>query len=912
MKKQRLKKILLAIVVSLEIVFLNAAPVGAISIPSPSRAARQAAAALEERYHLNLSEIQEQSEGFNVANTKKIAPQVMLFFNPEDPKAGEKISAEALPMYFSNPSENLYFTWFLKHKDNNKDLDGDGNVDINDYKVEAMRVIANGGADTADFGSTDNDDDGYKARFGGNDKVKTNDYCYIHDFKTGIDYELSGNGGAGSTFLCDGSWVSGDRVGCIEDDSLDCVEGDGSTNSYNLCSRASSPTCDNGTISCASGSPRCVDVGFTFPFDDYDCDSQPAGNLLCSSFSEVANTPTSCETGISGGNGCVHLFPCAENSDHEDECGGESVGDNGFGKGEENFWRTNPQDSDTADNGNKDEANAAGLGDSRFTWTYQEGDRVGVVVEGTSMIPTKHDDSSMMIMWAFPKNNCEPEGTNSYTQSIKGYDVDIPTADMDLNDCLENNLIDPRQGQVSKLEVALNYSPENPINDPSGDEEGDTLVTHASASNASKEISQLKYTWTVKASDTMTLDESEWDKNIITDDLVTDKLITGPVVGNGIDSLNIRLNMPAGNPYDSFNNGVGYLRIYVKVQEIFDTGDVRTGRSDVIVKVISTDKKISAYNVTYNTANKLGITGNAICSQDVQKFTCFVLKNDIVGVQVSGTGMENFYWTLNGKPLNCTSSISNACNDTEQININFFPVIGDLGEKYTLDLTATDISTAKTIHLVRVFQVIDPFVEIVSTNEDSVWPMFLGDYVNVNDGSLNHDFSKSAFQTFSGNGADLKAEFHPQWLINNKTTNPLSGGLMFEWLVDGEKIAAAPDNQENINFPIAKEPGDVYNVTLNAVYYHSQQVRQALQDIWQISQFDSPETYMSAPIQIEIVENEPIGMKNNPKNFLANLASHIPGQVMFMLRILLTIFVILITTSVVFSFMPSPKISRYE
>jgi hypothetical protein len=39
---------------------------------------------------------------------------------------------------------------------------------------------------------------------------------------------------------------------------------------------------------------------------------------------------------------------------------------------------------------------------------------LGVVIEGTSMIPTKHPDSSSAIMWAFSKNDCPVINKGSY------------------------------------------------------------------------------------------------------------------------------------------------------------------------------------------------------------------------------------------------------------------------------------------------------------------------------------------------------------------------------------------------------------------------------------------------------------------------------------------------------------------
>src|SRR3989344_7369710 len=71
---------------------------GRIKIPSAS----QVASELESRYHVNLGNIQEQGENFNVMENKKQGPEVQVFFSPSDPQEGEKLTAQALPMFFGN------------------------------------------------------------------------------------------------------------------------------------------------------------------------------------------------------------------------------------------------------------------------------------------------------------------------------------------------------------------------------------------------------------------------------------------------------------------------------------------------------------------------------------------------------------------------------------------------------------------------------------------------------------------------------------------------------------------------------------------------------------------------------------------------------------------------------------------
>lgn len=69
------------------------------------------------------------------------------------------------------------------------------------------------------------------------------------------------------------------------------------------------------------------------------------------------------------------------------KCGVGEIGDGVFDVEEEECWGTDPTNPDTDGDGVIDEADLAGLNQTQFTWVYRKGDRVGIVVEGTSMIP---------------------------------------------------------------------------------------------------------------------------------------------------------------------------------------------------------------------------------------------------------------------------------------------------------------------------------------------------------------------------------------------------------------------------------------------------------------------------------------------------------------------------------------------
>ncbi len=934
--RKKINKILLALIVAAEIILLSAPGAFALSVSS-------IAEDLEERYHLNLESIQNQGETFNVADTKKTPPQVMLFFSPTDPRPGEKLTAEALPVYFSNSKESLYYTWYLKHDECDTcdqgdcdsddleicDKDDDDDIDKNDWKIEAMRIITNSDFDTrkADYsGGNDNDKDGYEVNWGGDDREDMPNHCYIHDFENGINYELTDV--SNTTFNC----PAGETAVCVENESLFCSdEVGGSYAEYSVCQEVqSAATCDEdtGLAECSDGTPVCA-----ADLDEYDCDDppDPADSASCSQLFDLNNSPT-CSTSDSGTgeNLCQHLFPEYNNFDDcldvlgtpddnsDDVCidlDEESVGDDDFEENEEVFWKTSPQDPDSADNGNMDEANAAGLGVNTFTWNYQPEDQVGVIIEGASMIPTKYDDSSMMIMWAYPKNECEIENKSEYYQSIRGYSVKIPAANMNLNDCIEDNLIDPTEGgQPKKINVSLSYSPEDPVNDPTIDNMGDAIVVQATTDNAPQDDTKLYYEWAVEISPEGTYNPAAWTD--ITEELVDSGLIDGPIKGNGLSSFQVKLNLNPGNlevdeavfDEDYFPDGIGYLRIKAALSQNFSFGVSREGKSDAIIKVISSEEKIDAYTVDADEAGKLTLDNGdePICQDpDTGERTpfCFLLKNEIIGVGIDNSDgeLDNFSWTINGDPLNCDTSISDLCDDEKQTNYNFFPVTGNIGDAYAIKLTANNVTTGKTLNLVRTFQIIRPFVRIVSIDTDAAWPRYLGDYVDL-EGNRFADNSKFVFETYVGSAPSLKAEFHPAWLADYLAADGL---LQLEWTVNGVKQNNFA-NMEELYLPaVDREPGSVYSVSVNSVYRSSPEIRLALKNIWGVSQFDTTEKYMSYNIQIKVFapEEEAITLKNSGK-FLAGLLSYLPGQITFLLRMILTIAVVIATAGIVFAFTP--------
>lgn len=888
-----------------------AAPASAlfgVSIPSPSQIMDQA----EKRYNLNPDAIRDQAQKFNVIGNKQLAPQIgSVVFSPSDPREGQRITAKAFPLYFNGPQEQLYYTWYLKRADcdltNNPsatkrslcDEDDDGDVTVEDWKIAAMGEIARNNFNNGDTTySTDTDNDGYQARFGGSAQANVPNHCYFQDRDSGQDYEIAD--ASETEFTCpdgkDPVCVVTDQV--IESGQIPASTG-GDSSAANIfeasdgdaCYVAGAPICNrNGSVSCSVGTPKCIDRE-----EQNDCGSSLTA---CTTTTLASVNPI-----------CRHLFPDAP---------GYTSGDGSFGLNEERFWRTNPADDSTADNGTKDEANIVGLGRTDFTWNYLAGDKVGVVVEGTSTFPTKHDDSSFAVMWAFSNNNCPisaAEGTGSYTKTVKNYQVTFPTVNIDLNDCLERNLIDPTQGgQSTNLDLQMVTSPENPVNDETSDKGGDVLTVQTIVNNGQKGATNQLFEWTVEVANNPQFNNAIGTVADITEDLQNAGLLRQSE-GTGLDAIDISLNMArnlqlAGRNLSSYLSGdQGYLRVSVRASENFSNNIVRKGSTNVIVPFTSTRNKIIAYKarpVLVGNTMRVEIPGeDGIICQDarIDRAICRVVKNEIIGMKIDASGLSNFQWSINDTPLQCFSgNVSPSCETTTQNEVNFFPASGGVGSSYTVTVTANDIQTGKTVTLSRLFQVVDPTVAITSGDPAKVLPKFIGQYRDLR-GEENgcpegycSNYSKSVFQGYAGETLKLKALFIPSFLKNN---------TQLEWEVNGQIISPANPTEITIDADRAT-PGDVTNVTLRGVTIQDDNTRRALADTWGISQLDSAEQRFENSIQVEIIEDTDEGELAGVRRYFAAFGTYIPETALYTLRMLLSGGLVLFVAAAAFIFIPDP------
>jgi len=823
------------------------------------------------------SELKYNVQTMNVSRRKKQPPLVSVSFNPDNPITGDRVRAEATPSYFMNDKEDLYFTWFLKQKDCDKndspnsiqktkcDFNNDEKIDIEDYKIKAARIIVNADFEWEknDYSET-SDSDGYKAIFGGNDQGGKNKHCFIHNVESGDEYEIE---------------------------------------------------CD----------------GHLFAQADYQNFTSYTGET-------------------------INL--------HEDS------GDDSFGRDEEKFWHTDTNDNDTAKLGNVDEANVVGLGLDSFSWIYEEGDELGVVVEGVSVEPTQEADASFRTMWAMPKSMCEfsasitgyPETTNETisvssdtpevgqtttviqetVESVEDIAGEIATITIsvtnitivtnseteeiistirdsqgtseriedihesistniekstELNQCLYDNLISPTEisEEKEKLEIQLSYSPQNPVNSTSPNStDGDMLVIQASVPNA-KDENFVKYIWEVYGSDEP--NPESWG-NPISKNLLLESSNSS---GIGLNTFKFRLNF-AEDPIPK------YLKVKVTVSENVSGVSQREWHEYIVVPIYSTEDQINVFGTKISEeGDSLTINSDKdkeMCKDGIEKALCPVFKNEIVAVEVNDKSLEDFLWTIDGKPITYPECFFEGCNESSQTNKAFFPVLKNEGEQYAIGFSATNQKTGEKISLNKIFSVEEPKVKISSADETTCAPKLKGYYVDL-DGKKWEDYSKINFWALTGYPIKLMAK------VNERSISPYKHSWYYNDIPIGvdnvSEIGAGMEIDEKGNEILVldeKNKDENFSISIGAVYVQDDLTKKALKKYWGIGYNEFYEKQIADRMNVDVVNTLLEVSKKGNNRILANLSGTLPQYSLFLLRIVLMVFVLLFVSNLIFSIFP--------
>ena len=770
------------------------------STETTKQVANDAMSGIMESLGVDSNELNYAVQTMNVSRQKETAPQVNLTFTPSNPQTGDKITATATPLYFMGDIKNQYFTWFLEQKGCDQDdspnsekkakcdLNGDDKVDIEDYKIKAMRTLANNDFSwqSADYSHSDGKSE-HDAIFGGTDQKGKEAHCYVQDVASGNAFSL-------------------------------------------------------------------------------ECDS--------------------------------HLFANAPD---------ESTGDNSFGRNEEKFWHTDPTSADTAQTGNTDEANVAGLGMNALSWNYTAGDKVGVVVEGSSIEPSQTQDASYRTMWAAPNGLCSGFGIEEDTWTNdngeeesalnlkkNGETLQEISKVSDLNTCLYENLVAPSENSPAsnKLDVSLTYSPTSPINDPTAYDDptlsnGDELTVQSSVSNPTNSA-YLQYSWEVFESDEPNPDE--WGDPIPKSSLPD----ATQMEGLGITSFKFKLNLAEPKKY---------LSVKLTVKETLDDY-AREGHSSVLIPLSSNANNLHVFATSVSDTAPSGLStpyvsmADEICTSATESALCPITKNEIIGLNVDSSSLTDFLWTIDGTPFTYKECFFDNCDINKQTNVAYFPALKEVGESYTVALTALNKDTGEKVSLSKMFKVTAPGVSISSADENVCKPVLLGNYIDLN-GKAWPDYSETNFWGLADNPIKLK-------------TNPSS--TFITWIVDGQAITT--DNATSLGFTLddtgsitlpAKEYGQSYTVSATALYAQGVLVKTALNKYWGASYDDFYEKNISNTINIDLQDSTSTVASVKAKKILATIYSGTPAYLAFLLRIALTAFLILFSSQLTLSFFPRTK-----
>jgi hypothetical protein len=150
-------------------------------------------------------------------------------------------------------------------------------------------------------------------------------------------------------------------------------------------------------------------------------------------------------------------------------------------------------------------------------------------------------------------------------------------------------------------------------------------------------------------------------------------------------------------------------------------------------------------------------------------------------------------------------------------------------------------------------------------------------------------------KVFEGSPGQINVEalFSPSWIANYASD--------MVWTVNGEVQETTGNtlSYDTTNIPT----GSTVSVSVSGKYAQDIESKQALINHWNVSQLNMKESNLNDSIKIKITEPDPGAQTTLKKstNIMASLITNLPSQMVFMLRIVLTIVTIIFISGTVFS-----------
>jgi len=881
--KQKTKKFFLSLIAFINIFVLSAQPAQAFEWVDFS--ATDKMNEMLTNLRVDKAELMYQIQTMNVSRQKKQPPQVSLTFNPTDPAPGQKVIVTATPTYFMNESRYLYFTWYLKtagctdkKTDGNRynyeekcDLDEDNDVDIEDYKIKAMRLIANRGFDwdIDENGKPDDniyekniDSDEYKAVYGGDDQKGKKEYCFIHDTESGDEFEIEcahlfpdtpgEDVGDGEFGLSEEKFW---RTNPADDDTADTgnvdeanVTGLGITNfAWNYTPGDKIGVVVEGiSVEPTQEPDASYRTMWAWPKNDIDIDVVDENDYPNTTTTEISRVQlTDPATGLSTGITQV-----------------------------------------TEDTTTKTIASRVANRIEVRTVTLRTIKNINNTTgEITTISQTTTDSNALDPNTGANTNEWLTLGKSDLDLDLNGKDIKDAR---EINEVLYQGLIAPSEGGgvKEKFQVELSYYPEVPMNDSSG-ESGESLSIKANVLNA-QNTDYLTYEWQLYENDQPNPDS--WGSPILKSRLKDEKVYEETLQGLGLDTLKLDLR---------FKKPKKYLRAKVTVTENVSRGTKREGRNDVVIPIQSISERIRVFNTDVSSDLELSLGNIEKCQNGMDTVICPISKNEIIGLKINNQDdkgkaiFSDFQWTVNGELLK--PSVYGGEETTSKSNTVFFPALKNPGATYDITLTATNQETGEKLNLTKTFEVVDPEINIIPLDEKTCKPILLGHYVDL-DNNLWPDYSENEFLALTGYPIKLS----------------VSGAVSssgYSWAVDGESKSFT-DTTETLTIP-PKEDTQTYRVTVSTLYTQNNNTKKALNKYWKVPLAGFYEKTLGDTVDITMVKFMPLSMAQNKNTrILASVWSAAPEYLMFLFRIVLTAFIMIAAARIVFMISPHYELRK--
>ncbi|MDO8240579.1 MAG: hypothetical protein Q7T51_01145 [Candidatus Moranbacteria bacterium] len=818
-------------------------------------------AAVKEESGASSTETKNTVQMMNTARQKKEPPQVAITFTPTNPTPGEKVTASAIATYFMNDPNVQYYTWYLQHntgkpdatdseghktKDGNTDWNNDKRIDVEDYKIEAMRLIANGGFDwqqalgkdaplckdasvSADqkpaYCTLDNqyknktgDDDSYKAVIGGDDQRSTpskNEHCYLHNFSSGNEYEfpscehLFPNAPGETT-------AGGDNRFSLKEEE------------FWRTNPASKDTAGSGTVdeaavaglgkftfnwNYATGDKVGVVVeGISVEATGYQdssymtmwalpknmCTADPEKTKREEAPSVVTEDPTYHLTSplettpiLDSATGLPKLDPITHEATYVNVYY-KSVNETVYTK----TYSDGPYV--IADHGTGP-AEIVTITVSTQTKHYKE-DKTKVFAESLdgSGYTYLSDSYETVNKTEHPELIGYKKSDGTYATYTTQELADNPALSaatqtgkiftaskgvQSINDCLMANILEPSEGAAAqKMEINLSYFPNAPVNSI-GDNADQLNINSSIVSEGNKDF--LNYAWQIYLSSDIAATDKDWHL------LTLPETGVKKLSGIGLDSLQMKLNfteqfLREAKAIASENPNLFYAKVVLKAVDGVGAKK-KEGVGTVIIPIQMSANSLQIFSTT--------VSDTLAVSLDTTTERCVTAPDennlDAITCPVAKNEIMGAKFIVEPDKLKDYEFLWSFDNkpiaETDK-NIAYFPILAERNTPHTLSLNVANTVTGEKTSLIKNFKVTDPAIALKSVNLSTCAPTLLGFYVDPINANPDHEKDGVNENMWPDLSDNLFEALTGETIEIKPTLNPLFHKNE-AWFLNGEPIA---------------------------------------------------------------------------------------------------------------------------